>query len=101
MAMSEHIEQKLAAEFAPTFLQVDDESYMHASGADAQSHFKVTLVTDQFAGKRLLARHRAINALLAEELQQIHALALHTYTPEEWQHIQQAPQSPNCMGGGQ
>ncbi|RUO44925.1 BolA family protein [Idiomarina aquatica] len=98
MKMAEQIEQKLRQAFAPVHVQVDDESYMHASGPHAQSHFKVTLVTDQFAGKRLLQRHRAINQLLADELQQIHALALHTYTPDEWQG--QAPDSPNCMGGG-
>lgn len=98
MKMREQIEQKLQQQFSPLHLQVDDESYMHASGREAQSHFKVTMVTDEFAGKRLLQRHRAINKALAEELQQIHALALHTYTPDEWQG--QAPDSPNCMGGG-
>lgn len=98
MKMREQIEQKLQQQFSPVHLQVDDESYMHASGREAQSHFKVTMVTDEFAGKRLLQRHRAINKALAEELEQIHALALHTYTPDEWQG--QAPDSPNCMGGG-
>ena len=97
MSMREQIEQKLQQQFSPLHLQVDDESYMHASGREAQSHFKVTMVTDEFAGKRLLQRHRAINKALAEELQKIHALALHTYTPDEWQG--QAPDSPNCMGG--
>ena len=99
MKMADQIKQKLQHEFAPLHVQVDDESYMHASGADAQSHFKVTLVTEQFADKRLLQRHRAINKLLADELQQIHALALHTYTPDEWQKQGKAPASPNCLGG--
>ncbi|TDP38914.1 BolA protein family transcriptional regulator [Idiomarina aquatica] len=98
MKMREQIEQKLQQQFAPLHLQVDDESYMHASGREAQSHFKVTMVSEAFSDKRLLQRHRAINKVLAEELQQIHALALHTYTPDEWQG--QAPDSPNCMGGG-
>lgn len=98
MSMQQQISTKLQEEFAPQYLEVKDESYMHASGADAQSHFKVTIVTEEFAGKRLLQRHRSINTLLAAELQQIHALALHTYTPDQWQG--EAPDSPNCLGGG-
>lgn len=98
MKMREQIEQRLREAFGPVHLQVDDESFMHASGPEAQSHFKVTMVTEQFAGQRAIQRHRAINKALAHELQQIHALALHTYTPDEWQG--QAPKSPNCMGGG-
>lgn len=98
--MREQIESKLKNAFEPTFLQVDDESYMHANGPDAESHYKVTLVTEQFAGKRSLQRHRAVNKTLADELQQIHALALHTYTPDEWAEKCGAPDSPNCLGGG-
>lgn len=98
MKMREQIEQKLRQSFDPVHLQVEDESFMHASGPEAQSHFKVTMVTEQFAGQRAIQRHRAINKTLAAELQQIHALALHTYTPDEWQG--HAPDSPNCLGGG-
>jgi len=48
----------------------------------------------------LLVRHRRVNALLAQALQNgVHALALHTYTPEEWQaRAALAPESPNCAG---
>jgi BolA protein len=47
-----------------------------------------------------VARHRLVNKILAEELDVIHALALHTMTPQEWQQKGAAPQSPPCMGGG-
>lgn len=101
MTMKTTIENKLNAAFSPNFLEVKDESFMHASGPDAQSHFKVTIVTAAFAGERLLARHRAVNETLAVELAgSVHALALHTYTPDEWQARQnQAPKSPPCHGG--
>ena len=29
----------------------------------------------------------------------VHALALHTYTPEEWKETLAAPDSPDCRGG--
>jgi len=32
-------------------------------------------------------------------MSEFHALALHTYTPEEWATIDAAPASPTCAGG--
>jgi BolA protein len=60
------------------------------------------MVSDAFAGKRLIQRHRLINAVLKAELENdIHALALHTYTIEEWEkQFGEYPDSPNCLGGG-
>jgi stress-induced morphogen len=40
------------------------------------------------SGKPLLARHRAVNAALKEELNSIHAITLKTYTPQQWGDIQ-------------
>lgn len=58
----------------PEYLAVMDESHMHNVPAGAESHFKVT-VSEQFNGKRLVARHQWINQILAEELAgKIHAL---------------------------
>ena len=60
----------------------------------------MVIATEEFNGKRLIQRHKGINSLLEEELGQIHALALHTYTPEEWQSRgANAPSSPHCLGG--
>ncbi|RTE86042.1 MULTISPECIES: BolA family transcriptional regulator [Gammaproteobacteria] len=102
MSMKNLIETKLKAQFEPDFLSVEDESYMHASGPDAESHFKAVIVSTEFEGKRLVARHQAVNTVLADELAgSVHALGLHTYTPEEWRARQEsARQSPNCLGGG-
>ena len=96
------IEEKLAAAFSPLHLEVVDESYMHSVPEGAQSHFKVTLVAEAFAGEPPVARHRRVNQVLAQELAGgIHALALHTLTPEEWfAKGGKAPDSPPCLGGG-
>ncbi len=95
------ITEKLVGQFGPEVLQVINESYMHAVPEGSESHFKVVIVTDQFDGKRQVARHQAIYGLLAEELQgPVHALALHTYTNSEWaENAGNAPQSPDCLGG--
>lgn len=96
--MQQQITNKLTHAFNCTYLQVDNESHQHARGEN--SHFKVTIVSDDFADQRLLQRHRAINSTLADELSQIHALAIHAYTPTEFTEKQGAvPNSPNCLGG--
>ena len=99
MSMQEQIEQKLADAFACKHLRVENESHMHARGED--SHFKVVVVSDDFNGKRLLQRHRAINEALAVELaEHIHALAIHAFTPEEFEKKQgNISASPQCLGG--
>ena len=102
MSMQDTIAQRLREQFAPMHLEVDDESHMHSVPAGSESHFRVVLVSDSFAGKPLLQRHRAVNAALNAELNGgIHALALHTMTPEEWfAKGGSTPASPPCLGGG-
>lgn len=102
MSKQQVLTDKLSAKFTPHFLVVENESHMHSSGKGADSHFKVVIVSDKFNGMRQVARHREIYQLFAEELQNgIHALALHTYTPDEWRAMDGAfPASPNCVGVG-
>lgn len=101
MSMSAAIEEKLNQAFDTTYLQVDNESHMHNVAPGSESHFKVTIVSDSFNDLMLIKRHRLVNQALAQELQQIHALALHTMTPDEWQaRGGVVADSPKCRGGG-
>ena len=99
--IEEIINEKLGARFDPQHLAVENESGNHNGPPGSETHFKVGLVSESFAGQRLLARHRAVNEALAEELAGgVHALALHTYTAEEWRaRFADAPMSPPCLGG--
>jgi len=100
MSMQTIIEKKLTTALQPEVLEVTNESHMH-SGPATESHFKVVAVSNAFDGKMLIARHRMINDALAEELQQIHALALHTMTPDEYfDKAGKVADSPQCEGGG-
>ena len=101
MNRRELIEQQLNAAFSPLHIEVVDESHMHSVPEGAQSHFKVTLVSQQFEQQSLLQRHRAVNQVLAHELENgIHALALHTMTADEWfAKGGRSPDSPPCLGG--
>jgi BolA protein len=100
MSIQDDITEKLQNALHPEHLEVINESHMHNVPPGSESHFKVVAVSAEFDGKLLVARHRLVNKILAEELDVIHALALHTMTPQEWQQKGAAPQSPPCMGGG-
>ena len=100
MKVKNSIETKLQL-LQPQFLEVVNESDKHNVPEGSESHFKVTIVSDAFQGKMLLARHRMVNGILADELaQSIHALVLHTMTMEEWfEKNGVRNDSPPCLGG--
>lgn len=53
------------------------------------NHFEAVVVSAAFTGKGLVERHRLVYAPLQEAMaERIHALALKTYTPEEFKRIQ-------------
>jgi BolA protein len=101
MTMLNTIQQKLSAAFHPLNLEVINESDNHSVPPGSESHFKVVLVSKTFEGESLIKRHRRVNQVLADELKSgIHALALHTMTPEEWfNRGGTSPASPECLGG--
>jgi len=99
MTVQSTIESKLATAFEPEHLRVINESHNHNVPAGSESHFRVVMVADAFRGKPLVARHRLVNKVLADELaDQIHALALSLHTPEQWQAAGRADSSssPPC-----
>jgi len=88
MSMEARIREKLRIGLKPVRLDVVNESEKHAghrsSPGTGQSHFRVLVVSEKFAGQSRVARHRMVNALIAEELAGgVHALALTTYAPGE------------------
>ncbi len=83
----ERIRVALEAALAPQLLEVEDDSHRHAGHAgarDGRGHFNVTVVSEAFAGKAPLARHRTVYAALGEMMQtDIHALSINALTPAE------------------
>lgn len=101
MPMQTTLEEKIIAAFSPLHAEVINESHQHRGPANAETHFKLVIVSPQFAGLGRVARHRQVNELLAAEFTQgLHALSLQLYTPQEWeQRGGVIPASPRCMGG--
>ncbi len=86
-----------------SYIELVNESMNHAGYFEGkESHFKLTLVSNAFEGKRLVARHQLVyemvDPLLTSKGGNIHALAIHAYTPSEWQQQTQSPESPLCAG---
>ena len=72
---------------SPLRLEVIDDSAKHAGHAGARSgggHYKLLIVSEHFAGKSTLQRHRLIYDALGELMRsRIHALSIRSLTPEE------------------
>ena len=88
MSVEDQIREKLTLAFAPTALEVVNDSHRHAGHAGSpgtgESHFSINVVSAAFAGKTRLERHRMVNEVLAEELTgPVHALAISALAPEE------------------
>lgn len=88
MLVRDILTTKLNDAFAPESVDVVDESHLHEGHAGhrpgGQSHFRVYIVSQAFAGKSRIDRHRMINAVLADDLAGgVHALAIHASAPGE------------------
>lgn len=81
MVTSEQVKQYIAAGLSCTHLQVEGDG----------QHFYATVVSEEFAGKRLVDRHRLIKEVVKTRLlnNEIHALSIvKAMTPDEWNKLQ-------------
>jgi BolA protein len=88
MSVADTIRRKLTERFAPTRLEIEDQSHRHIGHAGArpggETHFAVMIVSAAFAGQSRVARQRLVYEALADELAaNVHALSLTTLAPDE------------------
>lgn len=105
MTYRDRIDRKLTEALKPVHLEIVDQSHKHASHGDriaalakqsagegghapidgaGETHFKVVIVSEAFAGQTRVARQRLVYDILRDELaERVHALALTTQTPQE------------------
>ncbi len=86
MSVAEEMEALLRAAFAPTKLEIINDSASHAghSGDDGsgESHFTIVIESPVFVGVSRLDRQRAVNKALGDiPGQRVHALAIKAGTP--------------------
>lgn len=86
MSTIEQMRQRLTT-LQPLKIEVEDDSHLHAGHAGARAgggHYRLHIVSKEFAGKNTLARHRMIYCALGEMMQhEIHALNIRANTPQE------------------
>ncbi|MDD1418308.1 BolA family transcriptional regulator [Dolichospermum sp. ST_sed1] len=80
MISPQQVEEMIKAGLPDAQVQVQDLT----GGGD---HYQVTVVSSQFADKRLVQQHQLVYSALQQALssEAIHALALKTYSPADWQ----------------
>jgi len=80
MSVRDEIETSLREAFAPSSLQVIDDSNSHIGHAGhdgrGESHFNVVIRAEAFKGLSRVAQHRAVHKALGDIVPRIHALAL-------------------------
>jgi len=95
------IRSKLEEFFEPKYLNVLNESGMHAVPKGSETHFKVIVVSERFVNEPLINRHRLVNKALETELKSgVHALSIIAKTPDQWEGSDKlVDKSPPCRGG--
>lgn len=96
LTRQQRITAKLTETFQPEVLEVINESHLHAGhhhtdggheevfDGSGETHYRVIIVAEAFTGLSRIDRHRAINAVMGEELQSgLHAMALEPSAPGE------------------
>lgn len=88
MSIAETMRRKLTDRLAPIRLEIVDKSHRHAGHAGArpegETHFAITIVSAQFAGRSRIARQRLVYETLADELAtRVHALSMTTLAPSD------------------
>jgi len=88
MTREERLRDRIETALAPEHLEIADESGAHVGhpgAAGGAGHYRVVVVSARFAGANAVARHRLVYDAVGDLIPgEVHALALSTYTPEEW-----------------
>ncbi len=95
MTREQRLVERLRRGLDAEHVAVDDESALHAGHAGARGgagHYNVVVVSTRFSGLDRVARHRAVYDAVGDMIpQEIHALSIRSYTPEEWRHAAEEP----------
>lgn len=65
-----------------------DDAVQLSSPMGDDNHFQCVIVSDRFDGKSMVERHQMVYAAMGDAMREaVHALALKTYTPAQWDKI--------------
>lgn len=92
------IKDKVQQVLNPSFVELVNESDMH-SGPATESHYRLVVVSNGFAGLSRVERQQKVYGLLKKEFSSgLHALTMRLKTPDEWNESKsKAFSSPDCL----
>ena len=97
MSVKSQIEDLCTKALNFDLISIENESHLHSSSQNAESHFKLILVSNDFLNMSLIKRHKHIYRILNEIMPKIHALASHAFTEEEFKNNIVNTSSPDCV----
>ena len=97
MSVKSQIEELCTKALNFDFIIIENESHLHSSSQNAESHFKLILVSNDFLNMSLIKRHKHIYKILNEIMPKIHSLAIHAFTEEEFKNNTVNTNSPDCV----
>ena len=97
MSVKSQIEDLCTKALNFNFISIENESHLHSSSQNAESHFKLILVSNDFLKMSLIKRHKHIYKILNEVMPKIHARAIHAFTEEEFKKNTVNTNSPDCV----
>jgi acid stress-induced BolA-like protein IbaG/YrbA len=77
MVRPEDVERYISEKLPCDFIEVRGDG----------QHFEAVIVSAVFTGKNMVQQHQAVYQALGERMrEEIHALSMKTYSPEQWQN---------------
>ncbi|CAD8063948.1 unnamed protein product [Paramecium sonneborni] len=95
------LSQKLNQDFNPSHLSIINESNLHSVPKGSETHFKITIVSNEFENRSHIQRHRAIYQSIdnLKNDYKIHAIQITAKTTCEWEKSTEVNPTPSCRGG--
>ena len=96
MSAYDMIVSQLNLSFDVENLFLENESFMHSVPPDAETHFKLVIVSRDFTELTNVKRHQSIHNALNGTMSKIHALSIQAFTPDEYLANPVILKSPDC-----
>ena len=96
MSVYETIISQLNLSFDVENLFLENESFMHNVSPNSETHFKLVIVSNDFAELTNIKRHQCIYNALNDTMSRIHALSIQAFTHDEYLKNPIILKSPDC-----
>ena len=96
MTAYETIVSQLNLSFDVENLFLENESFMHSVPPNAETHFKLVIVSNDFTQLTNVKRHQCIYNALNDTMSRIHALSIQAFTLDEYLKNPIILKSPDC-----